>query len=245
LPRMLVNGEELVFEFTLFDVDGTLVDDEDRYRNLAALRFNAIEWKAGRRAAEKWAPLGGYDHVTHKLDMSGPIAKAARMEDMAIAAAAIYRTGYGWHKARALAEAAYADADAVQMRDYTPKLFSGVENSLRHLKTAGFMLGIATNGSNRITSELLGILGIQELFSVVIGSEDVLNPKPAPDLLLAACGKVKISPLCTVYVGDQIVDAEAATAAGCLGSIIVGRAQVALSPGVHRVVSVADIRAHP
>ena len=242
---MLVNGEELVFEFALFDVDGTLVDDKDRYSSLATLRFNALEARAGRRAAEKWAPLGGYDHVTHKLDMSGPIAKAARREDMAIAAAAIYRAGYGWHEARALAEAAYVDADAVQMRDYTPKLFSGVENSLHHLKAAGFMLGIATNGSNRITRELLGILGIQGLFSVVVGSEDASNPKPAPDLLLAACGKVKISPLCTVYVGDQVVDAEAATAAGCLGSIIVGQAHVGLSPGVHRVVSIADIRAHP
>ena len=245
MPSMLVNGEELCFEFALFDVDGTLVDDEDRYRSLAALRFNALEARAGRVAAEAWAPLGGYDHVNHSLDMSGPIAKAARREDMAVAAVAIYRAGRGWHEARALAEAAYADADAVQMRDYTPKLFPGVENSLRHLKAAGFTLGIATNGSNRITRELLHILGIQNLFSVVVGSEDAANPKPAPDVLLAACDGAKIQPSRTIYVGDQPVDAEAAAAADCAGSIIVGPAPVTPSPFIRRVASVADLATHP
>ena len=119
MPCLLVNGEEFSSEFLLFDVDGTLVDDEDRYKALASLRFDAIAAKAGRKAAETWAPLGGWDFTTHKLDMMGPIAKAARREDMAIAAVAIYRTGRDWHEARALAEAAYADADTVQMRDYT------------------------------------------------------------------------------------------------------------------------------
>jgi phosphoglycolate phosphatase len=240
-----VNGEELVFEFALFDVDGTLVDDENRYRSLAALRFDALEARAGRVAAEMWAPLGGYNPIKLTLDMSGPIAKAARREDMAIAAVAIYRAGRGWHEARALAEAAYADADEVQMRDYTPKLYSGVESSLRRLKVAGFTLGIATNGSNRITSELLGILGIQDLFSVVVGSEDAENPKPAPDLLLAACSKARMQPSSTVYIGDQSVDAEAAKAAGCVWSIIVGRTHVTPSRQVRRVASVADLGVHP
>ncbi len=245
MPTLMVNDEKLEAEFLLFDVDGTLVDDEDRYRALAALRFDAVAKRAGRKAAETWAPLGGYDPASKVLDMSGPIAKAARREDMAIAAVAIYRNGRDWHEARALAEAAYADADAVQMRDYTPKLFPRVEQSLRSLKKAGFTLGIATNGSNKITCELIGILGIQSLFSVVVGSEDASNPKPAPDLLLAACGKASITPTQTIYVGDQPVDAEAARGAGIPKCVIVGKAPIPASSAVRRVASVADLRAHP
>jgi HAD superfamily hydrolase (TIGR01509 family) len=237
----MVNGKKLDATLLLFDVDGTLVDDEDRYKSLAALRFNAIEERAGRLAAETWAPLGGYDPATRTIDMSGAVAKAARREDMAIAAAGIYRTGKGWHEARALAEVAYADADAVQMRDYTPKLFPGVEKSLRRLKAQGFTLGIATNGSNKITTQLMEILRVQDLFAVVTGSEDVTNPKPAPDVLLAACTKAGKQPNGVVYVGDQVVDAEAAKAAGCAGCIIVGRATVPSSPHVHRLPSVADL----
>jgi phosphoglycolate phosphatase len=245
LPILMVNGEELEAGFLLYDVDGTLVDDEDRYRSLAALRFDAIAKRAGRKAAETWAPLGGYDPITKVLDMAGPIAKAARREDMAIAAVAIYRNGKDWHQARALAEATYSDADAIQMRDYMPKLFPGVEKSLRSLKMAGFTLGIATNGSNKITCELLGILKIQDLFSVVVGSEDASNPKPAPDLLLAACRKANSSTARTIYIGDQPVDAEAARSAEISTCVIVGKTLVPSSPYIRRVASAANLHAHP
>ncbi len=245
MPYLLVNNAELSGELLLFDVDGTLVDDEDRYMSLAALRFDAIVKRAGRNAAEKWAPLGGYDYANKKLDMAGAIAKAARREDMALAAAGIYLTGKGWHEARALAEVAYADADAVQMRDYTPKLFPRTEKSLKQLSKAGFKLGIATNGSNKITSELLNILRVKELFDVIVGSEDATNPKPSPDLLLAACKKADISTAKTIYIGDQSVDSEAAKAAGMPVCIIVGKAKVLESAYVRRIPSVADLRAHP
>lgn len=245
LPKIVIDGEELRFEFALFDVDGTLVDDEDRYSSLAALRFSAIETRAGRRAAKTWAPLGGYDPSRRSLDMFGPIAKASRREDMAIAAVGIYSTGHGWHEARAIAEAAYADADAAQLKNYTPRLFPGVSSSLNRLKEVGFTLGIATNGPSQVTKDIFNVLGIYGLFSVIIGSEDAVNPKPAPDLLLAACKKVNIPPSSTVYVGDQIVDAEAAEAAGCSCSIIVGRALMVSSPSIHQVTSVADLRVYP
>lgn len=245
MPRFMVNGKNLDADLLLFDLDGTLVDDEDRYKSLAALRFNAIEARAGRHAAETWAPFGGYDPVTRTIDMAGPIAKAARKEDMAVAAAGIYRTGKEWHEARALAEAAYADADAVQMRDYIPRFFPGVEKSLRKLKAQGFTLGIVTNGSNKITSQLVEILKVADLFAVIAGSEDAANPKPAPDILLAACGKAGKQPKSVVYVGDQVVDAEAAKAAGCAGCVIVGRATVPQSPYVQRLSSVADLAPHP
>jgi phosphoglycolate phosphatase len=245
MPVLVVDGEELRFKLLLFDVDGTLVDDEDRYKSLAVLRFEALEAKAGRAAAEIWAPLGGYDPKKKIIDMTGAIAKASRREDMAIAAAAIYTTGRGWHEARKLAEQAYADADAAQMRDYTPRLFPGAEVGLRRVKEAGFSLGIATNGPGAITDELLRTLNIRDLFGVVVGSEETQNPKPAPDLLLVACRKAGVSPSDTVYVGDQPVDGEAAEAAGFLASVIIGPAKLKQSQGVHRLSSVAELIAHP
>jgi HAD superfamily hydrolase (TIGR01549 family) len=245
MPIILVSGEKLTCELVLFDLDGTLVDDEDRYRSLAALRFSAIEARAGRRAAMTWAPLGGYDPINCSLDITGPIAKAARREDMAVAAAAIFTTGPSWHEARALAEAAYSDADAMQMKNYTPHLFPGVEMCLHRLKSAGFKMGIATNGPTRITEELLTLLNIRKLFSVVVGSEDASNPKPAPDIILAACEKSNTASSSTIYVGDQLVDAEAAEAAGCAATVIVGHANVTSSNKLHRISSVADISTYP
>jgi len=241
MPALLVDSEELRFKLLLFDLDGTLIDDADRYKNLAALRFEALIMMAGRVAAETWAPLGGYNWKTKIIDMNGAIGKASRREDMAIAAAAIYTTGRSWHDARKLAEQAYSDADVIQMKNYTPRLFSGTEEVLRRVKDVGFSLGVATNGPSAITDELLGILNIRELFGVIAGSDEAPNPKPAPDLLQMACRKAGVSPSEAVYVGDQPVDAEAAEAAGFLASIIVGSANVGSFRGVHRLSAVADL----
>ena len=104
MPALVVDCEELRFKLLLFDLDGTLVDDADRYKSLAALRFEALIVRAGRAAAETWAPLGGYNWKTRIIDMNGAIGKASRREDMAVAAAAICTTGRGWHEARKLAE---------------------------------------------------------------------------------------------------------------------------------------------
>jgi phosphoglycolate phosphatase len=243
MPALVVDCEELRFKL-LFDLDGTLVDDADRYKSLAALRFEALAVRAGQVAAETWAPLGGYNWKTRIIDMTGAIAKASRREDMAVAAAAIYTTGRDWHEARKIAEQAYTDADVVQMRDYTPRLFTGTEAGLRRVKEVGFSLGIATNGPSSITHELLEILKIRDLFGVVVGSEETPNPKPAPDLLQVACRKAGVSPSEAVYVGDQPVDAEAAEAASFLASIIVGPAKVEPIRGVHRLPAVSDLVAH-
>ena len=48
MPALLVDSEELRFKLLLFDLDGTLIDDADRYKNLAALRFEALIMRAGR-----------------------------------------------------------------------------------------------------------------------------------------------------------------------------------------------------
>jgi len=88
-------------------------------------------------------------------------------------------------------------------------------------------------------------LKIRDLFGVVVDSEVTPNPKPAPNLLLVACRKAGVSPSDAVYVGDQPVDVEAAEAAGFLASIIVGPGNVETFRGGHRLLSLADLVAHP
>ncbi len=51
MPVLVIDGEKIPFELALFDLDGTLVDAEDRYRNLASLRYNRLKVRAGNEAA--------------------------------------------------------------------------------------------------------------------------------------------------------------------------------------------------
>jgi HAD superfamily hydrolase (TIGR01509 family) len=71
---------------------------------------------------------------------------------------------------------------------------------------------IATSATGPIAKALLGALGRDDLPGVDADSVDA--PKPAPDLLLAACDELGTEPQRVVLVGDSPWDAEAARRAG-------------------------------
>lgn len=216
MPTLTINGNKYTPELVLFDVDGTLVDDTHRYSSLGKARYNAFKNHASEKAAEEWARLVGVNPTDWTIDPLGPISKAPRRDDLAIAAGALYLEGYHWYDARALAEKIYESADIEQKKSFKPKLYDGTFEKLVELKKAGFKLGIATNGVTKITEEMLVGLGLGDVFSVVVGADLVDRSKPAPDMILLACEKMNVKSKEAVYFGDQYTDMAAANDAGAL-----------------------------
>lgn len=216
MPTLLINGNQYSPKLILFDVDGTLVDDTHRYSSLGKVRYKAFKENSSENAAIEWARLSGVDPNDWTIDPLGPISKAPRRDDLAIAAGALYLDGYHWYDARALAERIYESADEEQKKKFKPKLYEGTMDKLVELKGAGFKLGIATNGVTDITKEMLAGLGLGDIFSVVVGADLVERSKPAPDMILLACEKLGVEPRDSVYVGDQYTDMAAANDSGAL-----------------------------
>ena len=75
-------------------------------------------------------------------------------------------------------------------------------------------LGIVSTKYRYRIEDVLGREGLLELFEVIVGGEDVSEFKPDPESLNLALGKMGISPEAVLYVGDSVVDAEAAMRAG-------------------------------
>jgi phosphoglycolate phosphatase len=219
MPSIFINEKRVEGRLILFDLDGTLIDDRARYISLSLHRYNAIAKRTDEATANDWARLGGWDPVKQDIRMDGPIARASRREDMAVAAAAICFNGLPWYHARRIAEEAYAEADATQLKVYQPRLFAGAEERLLEMKNSGWILGVATNGERRVSLDLINLIGVLNLFETVTGADEVKDPKPSPELLLHAAMKNGVSPKECIYVGDQPVDAEAAEAAGFLAII--------------------------
>jgi phosphoglycolate phosphatase len=103
-------------------------------------------------------------------------------------------------------------ADEV-MADLT-HIFETVTRLLTHLKDEDIKLGIVSTKFRYRIESILRRENLSELFSVIIGGEDVLRKKPDPEGLLTAIEMLKVSPLKSVYVGDSTVDAETARRAG-------------------------------
>ncbi len=94
------------------------------------------------------------------------------------------------------------------------RLCFGMDDVLVHLKDDGRRLGLVS-AKRRATVELaFAATEIGHLFDVVVGGDEAVNQKPAPDTLLLALERLGASPDEAVYVGDSPFDMGAARAGG-------------------------------
>ena len=93
------------------------------------------------------------------------------------------------------------------------QVFRGVPTMIRQLRRAGAPLAVVSCKRRALVEAELEGTGLREHFEVVIGFEDVTPPKPAPDPLLAAIGRLGLSRSAALYVGDSMVDLKTGRAA--------------------------------
>ncbi|MBD3172405.1 hypothetical protein GF326_08030, partial [Candidatus Bathyarchaeota archaeon] len=98
MPRLVINNREYDPCVILFDVDGTLVDDSLRYSQLGKNRYEIFNDLSSKNAAAIWAKLTGLEIEDWTVDKNGPISKAPRRDDLAIASCALYLDGYPWYE---------------------------------------------------------------------------------------------------------------------------------------------------
>ena len=99
-------------------------------------------------------------------------------------------------------------ADEIMSRSTV--LYEGTAGILAQLKENGFGTGIVTTKYRYRIVETLNMHGILDLIDIVIGGEDVKDPKPSPEGLLHAIDRLGVQKGNVLYIGDSLVDAEAA-----------------------------------
>ncbi len=112
-----------------------------------------------------------------------------------------------------LAEALNCAAD-LDYREFIPYMeqephLIGILESLK----VRFPLAVATNRGHSIRA-ILDHFELNDFFSVVVTCHDVAAPKPAPDMLLLAAEQLDVAPGDCLFVGDSILDRQAADKAG-------------------------------
>ena len=125
--------------------------------------------------------------------------------------------------ARALADTPGADPDEAYRRyrheydthliDET-RLYSGVQDALEALKSAGFRLAVFTNKPYGSTRYILKGLGIDPFFSAVVGADSGFPLKPEPDALYHILKETGTDAAGSWMVGDNWTDIDSGRAAG-------------------------------
>ncbi len=90
----------------------------------------------------------------------------------------------------------------------------GAAELVELLRAAGIPLAVASNSPRRHLLAGLRRVRLQDAFDVVLGVDDVRDPKPAPDLYLQACLGLRVAPGDAVALEDSGPGVAAAKAAG-------------------------------
>lgn len=92
-------------------------------------------------------------------------------------------------------------------------VYPDVVDVLEKLRGRGFRMGIVT-GKSRSSYEVGLATANLGQFDVLVMDDDVDEPKPHPEGILAALNALQIDASEAIYIGDSITDIEAAHAAG-------------------------------
>ena len=182
----------------IFDLDDTLIDsfESRRYALEKVFRIVGIQTPTAR---EFMASLSG----RQPFGALETLASGRQIEGASLSEA--YRKLY-WSKEPGLIG-----------------LFPGIRPLLLDLNSSGCKLGVLTQKDREFEIEgrysgaasELEELGVSSLFSVVIGSEDVVHHKPDPEGVELALDQLGVLPKDALLVGDSAADILAANAAGC------------------------------
>ena len=85
---------------------------------------------------------------------------------------------------------------------------------LRHLKAEGFLLGCCSNSIKETLHLMLRSAHLYDHFDIIIGNDEVTNPKPHPEIYLTAFQRLGVEPGETIIIEDSPHGIEAARASG-------------------------------
>jgi pyrophosphatase PpaX len=118
--------------------------------------------------------------------------------------------------------------------------YDGVPELVAGLSTRGLGLSVVSNKLRATVERGLVVTGIRDAFAVVLGLDDVTQPKPHPEAIERVAVVHGVAPHELAVVGDSPFDMRAARAAGALAIGVVwgpGDRELLLDAGAHHIAA--------
>jgi HAD superfamily hydrolase (TIGR01509 family) len=90
----------------------------------------------------------------------------------------------------------------------------GAVQLVAELRERGIPLALASNSPRFLVDDALRTAGLDGTFEAIVTSDDVEHPKPAPDIYLLACERLRVEPADALALEDSASGVAAAKAAG-------------------------------
>lgn len=102
-----------------------------------------------------------------------------------------------------------------KLRHSPDTYFDGIEPMLAILQQRGIPYGIVTNKQQCYGEAILDKAWFKDSLACAVYGDTLTTGKPSPEPLWHACKQISVNPKATWFVGDSLVDMQAADRAGC------------------------------
>jgi len=211
-------------EAILLDKDGTLIDIHHYWGSMIKMRANYISnrWFSQSSLKEdvrlKLIEGMGVNNEG-RIFPEGPVGIKPRTE-IVLLVCNIIKQFYDEITEKQV-EDIFRQVDIDSGKDLLPflKILPGVASFLKVAQSFGIRMGIVTTDISSRAELSFELIGLKEYFNVIIGADQVKNPKPSADIANLALEKIKISPERAIIVGDHPIDIKTGIAANLGGAI--------------------------
>ena len=189
----------LKFELICFDLDGTLVDSTADIRAALVHALAAVPPSDPRRDEHALGCAGLGLPLDEFYALARPLPHPFAGDEGRRHFVSAYRSYYHAH-----------------LLDHT-RAFPGVAETLemvKPLRADGLRTAVATTKKTITAERVLAGLGLAHHFDLILGTEEPMPHKPAPDLLLACASRLVRDPARGLMIGDTDRDVLAGRSAG-------------------------------
>ncbi len=173
----------------IFDLDGTVLDNEDEYGRA----FNKVLKSLGVDSGTDYPQVGSIGvHENWPILLEKYKVKTAKtIEELS----------------RATQDAYLAQIDQITLKP-------DIDDFINDLKESGVLTALATSNNWFVVKEDFDRLKLDNYFDCVVTAEEVNNKKPEPDLFLKAAEKLSVEPKACLVLEDAPAGVKAAHNAG-------------------------------
>jgi len=179
----------MIISAVIFDLDGTVLSNEDEY----GAAFRAVLRLLGKKVDKRYPHIGG---IGVKENWPMLLSK------------------YKIKTKRTLEELTRETQNEFLKRLGTVTFKKGFENFIKDLKDSSISIALATSNAWWIIDEISEVLPINHYFEIITTGEEVEYKKPHPDIFLLTSQKLNVSADKCVVIEDSAAGIEAAHQAG-------------------------------
>jgi phosphoglycolate phosphatase len=206
---------DFVPRLVIFDKDGTLIDFHHMWGEWAVRLGRRLDSSSGHSISPRLFLSFAFDPVECRVSPDGPLALWPMTALRQLTVDLVVDAGLGRAEAERAVSQAWYVPDPVQLA----RPLADLHGIFERLASDGIKIGVATTDDRAAAEATLEALQVAQYVNMVVGGDEGLPSKPAPDMVLELCRRLDVAPAQTMVVGDAVADLEMGRAAG-VGQVV-------------------------